>query len=104
VRRKKRGSCCAHYAESFSPQLPQNFVPGEFLLLHFGQLISAVVALVMVAPQFPQNFIFAGTSALQLGQTTFDGGARLPPQPPQNLTVVGFLAPQLGQITSCCAG
>ena len=83
--------------------LAQYFVPGGFLVLHFGQLISADT-LVRSAPQFPQNFMFAGTSVLQLGQVIFAGGARLAPQLPQNLTVAGFLAPQLWQTISCTAG
>jgi hypothetical protein len=58
-KRKKR----KRYDYSFSPQLPQNFVPGGFLVPHLAQLISD--GAVIGCPQLPQNFMLAGTSALQ---------------------------------------
>ena len=49
--------------QSFSPQFPQNLVPGEFLVPHLAQVISDGAA--SGFPQFPQNFIVAGFSVLQ---------------------------------------
>jgi hypothetical protein len=97
IETKRNREIVCDYA-SFSPQLPQNFVPAAFFVLHLGQLTSLAA---IGFPHSPQNFKFAGTSALQCGHVAFAGGAKLPPQPPQNLTFTGFLAPQLGHTTSC---
>jgi hypothetical protein len=97
---KKKMKIGVGYWESFSPQLPQNFVPAGFFVLHFGQ-VTSVPAAGRGFPQLPQNFIPAGFSALQLGQTIIGAGARLVPQLPQNFVPTGFFVPHFWQtITS----
>jgi hypothetical protein len=92
----------SHY-ESFSPQFPQNFVPGGLVDLHFEQVISLCSDTSgMGLPQLPQNLLLAGFCALQLGQATIGAGSMLVPQFPQNFIPAVFLAPHFGQTTTSC--
>ena len=82
---------------NFSPQFPQNFIPGLLSKPHEGHL-----ELLSDFPHSPQNFIPSGTSFPQCGQITV--AARLFPQLPQNFRVRLFWAPHFEQVICASPG